>query len=72
MTSKENNDATIKFFEENNFFGYPKEAINFFTQDELPMVSLDGKILLEKNGKVKKAANRSWRNITINGKKWNT
>ncbi len=72
MTSKENNDATIKFFEENNFFGYPKEAINFFTQDELPMVSLDGKILLEKNGKVKKAANRSWWNITINGKKWNT
>ena len=57
MTSRENNDATIKFFEENNYFGYPKEAVKFFTQGELPMVGLDGKILLDKDGKVKKAAN---------------
>ena len=57
MTSKENNDATIKFFEDNNYFGYPKEAIQFFKQGELPMVSLDGKILLDTNGMVKEAAN---------------
>ena len=57
MTSRENNDATVQFFEENNYFGYPKEAVKFFTQGELPMVGLDGKILLDKDGKVKKAAN---------------
>ena len=57
MTSRENNDATVKFFEENNFFGYPKDAVKFFKQGELPMISLTGKILLDKNGMVKKAAN---------------
>ena len=57
MTSRENNDATVAFFEEHNYFGYPKEAIRFFKQGELPMVSLTGKILLDENGMVKKAAN---------------
>ena len=57
MTSKENNDATIKFFEEHNYFGYPKEAVKFFKQGQLPMISLNGKILMEENGLVKEAAN---------------
>ncbi len=56
MTSRENNEATIKFFEKNNYFGYPKDAVKFFKQSELPMISLDGKILLETNGMIKKAA----------------
>ena len=57
MTSRENNDATVKFFEENNFFGYPKEAVHFFKQGELPMLDLKGKVLLEESGMIKKAAN---------------
>ena len=57
MTSKENNEATIKFFKENNYFGYPKEAVKFFKQGQLPMVSLNGKILMEESGLVKEAAN---------------
>ena len=57
MTSKENNAATIRFFEENNYFGYPKEAVRFFKQGQLPMVALNGKILVEENGLVKEAAN---------------
>ncbi len=57
MTSKENNEATTKFFEENNYFGYPKEAIKFFKQGQLPMIALNGKILMEENGLVKEAAN---------------
>jgi hypothetical protein len=40
MTSRENNDATVAFFEEHNYFDYPKEAIKFFKQDELPMIDL--------------------------------
>ena len=56
MTSRENNNDTVAFFEEKGYFGYPKEAIKFFKQGELPMVGTDGKILLDKEGFVKKAA----------------
>ena len=57
MTSRENNDATVDFFEKHSYFGYPKEAIHFFKQGELPMIGTDGKILLTENGMVKLAAN---------------
>lgn len=56
MTSRENNDDTVKFFEENNYFGYPKEEIMFFKQGELPMLLEDGKIILETKCKIKEAA----------------
>lgn len=56
MTSKANNAQTIEFFEANNFFGYPKDAISFFMQGELPMLDKNGKILLEENGLLKMAA----------------
>ena len=56
MTSRENNAETVAFFERNNYFGYPKDAIKFFVQGELPMISMDGKILLDENGLVKEAA----------------
>ena len=57
MTSRENNKATVDFFEKNNYFGYPKDSVKFFKQGELPMISLNGKILMEENGLVKEAAN---------------
>ena len=38
MTSRENNEETVKFFEENDYFNYPKEAVKFFKQGELPMM----------------------------------
>lgn len=56
MTSKENHNDTVAFFEKNNYFGFPKDAIFFFKQGELPMISSNGKILLDKNGFVKEAA----------------
>ena len=56
MTSKENNEATKEFFEQHHYFGYPGK-IRFFTQGELPMLSLDGKILLDKDYQIKFAAN---------------
>ena len=56
MTSRENNKATVDFFKENKYFGYPKDAIKFFIQGELPMIGTDGKILLDENKMVKKAA----------------
>ena len=56
MTSKENNSDTIAFFEENEYFGYPKNYIHFFIQDELPMMGEDGKILIDDKGEIKFAA----------------
>ena len=56
MTSRENNEETVSFFEKNGYFGYPKDAIHFFIQGELPMLDLEGKILLDEEGLVKQAA----------------
>ena len=57
MTSKENNSATIEFFEENNYFNYPKDAIKFFIQGEIPMLDVNGKIVLTEDKIIKQAAN---------------
>lgn len=57
MTSRENNEETVNFFEKNRFFGYQKDKnIFFFIQGELPMVDTEGKILIGEDGLVKQAA----------------
>ena len=56
MTSKENNQDTVKFFEDNNYFGYDKNYITFFQQGKLPMVDESGKILINENGVIKEAS----------------
>lgn len=57
MTSKENNNDTIDFLEEKNYFGYPKEYIYIFEQGELPLVNEEGKILIGKDGLIREASN---------------
>lgn len=56
MTSRENNQDTIDFFEANNYFDYPKEAITFFVQGQLPMLFTDGRIVMESKWKIKEGA----------------
>ncbi len=56
MTSRENNEETERFFEENNYFGYPKDAVKFFKQGELPMVDKNGKVFLTEEGLIKSGA----------------
>ncbi len=57
MTSRENNEATIEFFEKNRYFGYQKDKnIFFFIQGELPMIDTEGKILIGEDGLIKQAA----------------
>ena len=56
MTSNENNEETVSFFKENNYFGYPEKEVKFFIQGEIPMISEDGKILVNQEGFVKLAA----------------
>ncbi len=56
MTSEENNDITEKFFEKNDYFGYPKDSIRFFVQGQYPMIDVNGKILINEEGLAKEAA----------------
>ncbi len=56
MTSKQNDNETKAFFEEHNYFGYDKEKIMFFTQGELPVLTENGKIVLE-NGRIQTGSN---------------
>ena len=56
MTSKQNDNETKAFFEEHNYFGYDKEKIMFFTQGELPVLTENGKIILE-NGRIQTGSN---------------
>ena len=56
MTSPENNDETVNFFEEANYFGYPREYIKFFKQEDLPLLSKSGKLVKDDNGLVKLAS----------------
>ncbi len=57
MTSKENNQDTIEFFYKNDYFGYEEGIKTFFTQNELPMLDEDGKLIISEDGLVKEAAN---------------
>ena len=56
MTSKQNYHETVSFLEKHDFFGYEKEKIKFFEQGELPMLTEDGKIVIE-NNKIKTGSN---------------
>jgi UDP-N-acetylglucosamine/UDP-N-acetylgalactosamine diphosphorylase len=47
MTSDKNNDETIAFFEEKNYFGYPKDYVKFFKQEMAPSVDFNGKLYME-------------------------
>lgn len=53
MTSRENNSATVSFFEENNYFDYGKNNIMFFEQSMLPMIDTEGRILLSEKHLIK-------------------
>ena len=56
MTSKENNDETIEFMEKHNYFGYDKSSVRFFAQSELPLVDVNGKLLVGKDMRIKEAS----------------
>ena len=57
MTSSENNEDIIKFFEEHNYFEYPKEYIKFFKQENLPLITPEGKLIICSKKIIKEAAN---------------
>ena len=57
MTSEENHNQTVEFFEINNFFEYPKEKIKFFKQNKLPLINTEGKLILQEPYLIKEASN---------------
>lgn len=57
MTSTENYESTVNFFESKNFFGYSRDYITFFVQENLPIIDVNGKLVLEEIYKVKVASN---------------
>lgn len=57
MTSRENHQDTVSFFEKNDYFGYRDGVKKFFPQKELPMMTEDGKLLIDETGLIKEAAN---------------
>lgn len=57
MTSIYNDEETKKFFKEKNYFGYPKDAIYFFKQSQLPLIDISGNLILEETYKIKEASN---------------
>ena len=56
MTSKENHNETQTFLEKHNYFGYNKDNVIIFTQSELPIVDTNGKLLINKERKIKEAS----------------
>ena len=57
MTNINNDAQTKEFFEEKDYFGYPKDKIYFFKQDKLPIVTIDGKIILNSIYSLKESSN---------------
>ena len=56
MTSEENNDQTLAFLEEHDFFGYPKDKVKLFKQGKAPLISTEGKLLIGKDKLIKEAS----------------
>jgi UDP-N-acetylglucosamine/UDP-N-acetylgalactosamine diphosphorylase len=52
MTSGPTRGPTVKYFEDNNYFGLKKENVFVFEQGVLPCISNDGKIIMESKSKV--------------------
>lgn len=57
MTSTDNYFDTISFFEQNNYFGYNRNSIKFFTQENLPIINTNAKLVLSETHKVLFASN---------------
>ena len=57
MTSDKNNDATIGFLTEHDFFGYDKAYVHFFKQEMAAATDYNGKIYLEEKGKLSTSPN---------------
>lgn len=57
MTSTTNNEETKEYFQTHNYFDYPQEYLHFFIQEDLPILNLEGKLLLKDKNQVLQGPN---------------
>lgn len=57
MTSDKNNDATVRFIEEHEYFGYDPSYVKFFKQEMAPACDFEGHIFLEEKHKLSTSPN---------------
>ncbi|MBR3421191.1 MAG: UDPGP type 1 family protein [Ruminococcus sp.] len=57
MTSEKNNDDTVGFFREKDFFGYNSDYVHFFVQDMAPSVDFSGRIYMESRSRISSSPN---------------
>lgn len=57
MTSEKNNDATVSFFKEKDYFGYKSEYVHFFKQEMAAATDYSGRIYLEEKGRMATSPN---------------
>jgi len=57
MTSINNDEMTRNFFEENSYFGLNTDNVSFFIQGELPVIDLQGKLLMDSKSSIVKSPN---------------
>ena len=60
MTSNINNKDTVEFFEEHNYFGYPKDYVKFFIQEMVPACDYEGRVYMEEDTAVAMSPNGGW------------
>lgn len=57
MTSEKNNDATVQFLKDHDFFGYNAQYVAFFKQEMAPAVDYEGRVLLEEKHRIATSPN---------------
>ena len=57
MTSNINNADTTAFFEEHDYFSYPKDYVKFFVQEMVPACDYEGRIYMESQTEVAMSPN---------------
>ena len=56
MVSEENEKQTKEFLKNNNYFGYRENDVIFFVQGNLPLLDLDGELIINKDKTIKEAS----------------
>ncbi|MBB65435.1 MAG: hypothetical protein CMO81_10265 [Waddliaceae bacterium] len=52
MTSEQNHEETLEFFQKHKYFGLKKEQIDFFTQKSLPLLNTEKQLFLSAPGQI--------------------